>query len=96
MLLALVAVSLSWLAYISQIPDNWYGGGGAVGNRDLLGVLPAFLLLVPARRAWWVSAGGLAAAVVFLAPVLASPVAHSLRPGAHATRGAFRHFSRPS
>ena len=35
-------------------------------------------------------AGALLAAAVFLAPVLASPVAHSLRPGAHATRGAFR------
>ena len=40
--------------------------------------------------AWWVSAGSVVAAAVFLAPVLASPVAHSLRPGAHATRGAFR------
>ena len=88
--LALVAVSLSWLAYISQIPDNWYGGGGTVGNRYFLAVLPAFLFLVPSRRAWWVSAGALLGAVVFLAPVLASPVAHSLRPGAHATRGAFR------
>jgi len=88
--LALVAVSLSWLAYISQIPDNWYGGGGTVGNRYFLAVLPAFLLLVPLRRAWWVCAGAVVAAAVFLAPVLASPVAHSLRPGAHTTRGAFR------
>ena len=88
--LALVAVSLSWLAYIGQIPDNWYGGGGTVGNRYFLAVLPAFLFFVPSRRAWWVSAGALVGAAVFLAPVLASPVAHSLRPGAHATRGAFR------
>ena len=88
--LALAAISLSWLAYIWIIPDNWYGGGGTVGNRYFLGLLPAFLFLVPARRAWWV--GGVAAAVaaVLLAPLLASPVAHSLRPGEHATRGAFR------
>jgi hypothetical protein len=44
---------------------------------------------VPVRRAWWVGAGGAAAAAVFLAPVLVSPVRHSLRPGDHATRGAF-------
>ena len=88
--LALVTVSLSWLAYIWQIPDNWYGGGGTVGNRYFLGVLPVFLLLVPARRAWWVGAGAVVAAAVLLAPILASPVAHSLRPGAHATRGAWK------
>jgi hypothetical protein len=88
--LALAAVSLSWLAYIWIIPDNWYGGGGTVGNRYFLGLLPAFLFVVPSRRAWWVGAGALLGAAVFLAPVLASPVAHSLRPGAHATRGAFK------
>jgi hypothetical protein len=88
--LALVAIVLSWLAYVWVIPDNWYGGGGTVGNRYFLNLLPAFLFLVPARRAWAVAAGALAAAAVFLAPLLASPVRHSLRPGDHATRGAFR------
>jgi hypothetical protein len=87
--LALAAVCLSWVAYIWLIPDNWYGGGGTVGNRYFLAVLPAFLFFVPTRRAWWVGAGAVVAAGVFLAPVLASPVSHSLRPGAHATRGAF-------
>jgi hypothetical protein len=44
------------------------------------------------RRGWWVAVGAVVAAAAFLAPVLASPVAHSLRPGAHATRGAFGLF----
>ncbi len=88
--LALVAVGLSWLAYIWIIPDNWYGGGGTVGNRYFLNLLPAFLFLVPARRAWWVGAGAVGAAAVFLAPVLASPVRHSLRPGDHATRAVYK------
>jgi hypothetical protein len=88
--LALVAVVLSWLAYIWIIPDNWYGGGGTVGNRYFLNLLPAFLFLVPARRAGWVVAGAVAAAAVFLAPVLASPVRHSLRPGDHAIGPVFR------
>jgi hypothetical protein len=48
--LALTAVTMSWLAYIWIIPDNWYGGGGTVGNRYFLNLLPAFLFLVPARR----------------------------------------------
>jgi hypothetical protein len=88
--LAFVAVVLSWLAYLWIIPDNWYGGGGTVGNRYFLSLLPAFLFLVPARRAWWVGAGSVVGAAVFLAPVLASPVRHSLHPGDHATRAAFK------
>jgi hypothetical protein len=90
--LALVAVGLSWIAYIWIIPDNWYGGGGTVGNRYFLGLLPAFLFFVPSRRWRWLAMGAVAAFAVLLAPVLASPVAHSLRPGAHATRGPFGLF----
>jgi hypothetical protein len=88
--LALVSIVLSWLAYIWIIPDNWYGGGGTVGNRYFLNLLPAFLFLVPPLRARWVVAAAVAGAAVFLAPLLASPVRHSLRPGDHATRAAFR------
>jgi hypothetical protein len=61
-----------------------------VGNRYFLSVLPAFLFLVP-RRAWRVvAAAAVVGVAVFLAPVLAAPVHHSLRPGEHATHGAFR------
>lgn len=88
--LALVAVGLTWIAYIALIPDNWYGGGGTVGNRYFLAALPALLFVVPPRRAGTVAAAGLAAAAVFLLPALASPVRHSLRPGDHAVAGAFR------
>jgi hypothetical protein len=88
--LALAAVTMSWLAYIWIIPDNWYGGGGTVGNRYFLNLLPGFLFLVPVRRAGWVLAGAVLAFGAFLAPMLRSPVEHSLRPGDHATRGAFK------
>jgi hypothetical protein len=90
--LALLAVVLSWIAYIWIIPDNWYGGGGTVGNRYFLNLLPAFLFLVPAKGARWrfMPLAGVAGLVVFLAPVLAQPIHHSLRPGAHATGAAFR------
>ena len=88
--LALFAIVLSWLGYIALIPDNWYGGGGTVGNRYFLNLLPAFLFLVPKGRERLVAAGGLFGAAVFLAPVLASPVQHALRPGDHATRGPFK------
>jgi hypothetical protein len=88
--LALVAVLLSALAYVWIIPDNWYGGGGTVGNRYFLNVLPAFLFLVPRRREWGVALGGVALSLVFLSPVLLSPIQHSRRPGDHAIRGPFR------
>ncbi len=73
--LVLGALVASWIAYIWQIPDNWYGGGGTVGNRYFLSLLPLFLFL------------GVA---VFLWPILASPMVHSLRPGDHALRAPFR------
>jgi hypothetical protein len=88
--LALVAVALSLLAYLWIIPDDWYGGGGTVGNRYFLNVLPAFLFVVPRARAAGVVLGGLALSAVFLRGILVSPVYHSLHPGEHATRGAFR------
>jgi hypothetical protein len=85
--LALGAIVLTWIAYIQLIPDNWYGGGGTVGNRYFLSVLPAFLFLVPPSRWRWLAVPSLAWAVVFLAPVLGEPVWHSLHPGEHATAG---------
>jgi hypothetical protein len=88
--LALAGVVLSWLAYIWVIPDNWYGGGGTVGNRYFLNLLPAFLWIAPRGRTRWLAGAGLVGALVFLAPILASPVRHSRSPGEHATRGPFR------
>jgi hypothetical protein len=88
--LALRAVAAAWLGTILLIPDNWYGGGGTIGNRYLLGFVPLGLLLLPRGRgrAAAVCAGLVSA--VLLAPVLLSPIHHSLRPGEHATRAAFR------
>ena len=88
--LALSAILLSAFAYLWIIPDNWYGGGGTVGNRYFLNILPAFLFLVPRGRERWVAAGGLALAAIFLLPLLVSPVRHSRRPGDHATAGPFK------
>jgi len=87
--LALLALALSWLGYILVIPDNWYGGGGTIGNRYFLNLVPLGLLLLPRGRGGWAAAAAVVGAGL-LAPVLASPVHHSLRPGEHATRAAFR------
>jgi hypothetical protein len=88
--LALAAIVASWLAYIRVIPDNWYGGGGTIGNRYFLAVLPGFLFLVPPRRGPWLALAGLVGVGVFLAPTLVSPVKSSLEPGRHALAAPFR------
>ena len=38
--LALATLGVSWLGYILLIPDNWYGGGGAIGNRYFVNLVP--------------------------------------------------------
>jgi hypothetical protein len=89
--LALAALALSYLFYVWAIPDNWYGGGGTVGNRYFLNLLPLAVFLIPRGREWIVAAAGLAGAL-WLAPIFAAPIAHSLRPGDHAMRLPFRLF----
>ncbi len=90
--LALASLVASFLAYLWLIPDNWYGGGGTLGNRYFVNLLPLALLLVPRGRAPWVAGVGAVATAALLLPMLASPVAHSLAPGAHTTAAAFRVF----
>ncbi len=88
--LAFASLVVSWLFYLWLIPDNWYGGGGTVGNRYFLSLLPLTLFLVPRGRVWPVAVFGLVVGAPFVAPLLAAPLAHSLRPGRHATAGSYR------
>jgi hypothetical protein len=82
--LALASLAVSFLFYISMIPDNWYGGTGTLGNRYFLNLLPLALYLAPRGAERWLAAAGLAAAVVFLRGLLLEPMRHSLQPGEHA------------
>jgi hypothetical protein len=88
--LAFLALAVSWVGYIAIIPDNWYGGGGTIGNRYFLNLVPLGVLLLPRGQPAWVAAAAAAAGAVLLGPVLASPVRYSLRPGDHATVATFR------
>ena len=88
--LGLLTLLASGLAYILIIPDNWYGGAGTIGNRYFLNLVPLGLLILPARRSFWVAVGAAAITGVLLLPVLVSPVRHSLAPGAHTTTAVFR------
>jgi len=89
--LALAALVASWLFYLWEIPDNWYGGGGTIGNRYFLNLLPLFVFLLPARGPRVLAAAALGSAV-WLAPLWMHPLDHSLRPAEHATWSTFRVF----
>ncbi|HUG52236.1 MAG TPA: glycosyltransferase 87 family protein [Vicinamibacteria bacterium] len=89
--LAFAALVASWLFYIRIIPDNWYGGGGTVGNRYFLNLLPLAVLLLPRGRERVVAAGAVASAV-FLWSIWLHPLHHSVRPGDHAMSRAFGAF----
>ncbi len=88
--LALLALLASALAYMLLIPDNWYGGAGTIGNRYFVNLVPLGLIFLPRGRGPWVALGAAAASALLLAPILLSPVRHSLSPGTHTTRPAFR------
>jgi hypothetical protein len=87
--LALLALLVSALAYVLIIPDNWYGGAGAIGSRYFVNLVPLGLVLLPRKRGLWVALGAAVVTGFLLLPILASPVRHSLFPGTHATRPVF-------
>ena len=88
--LAVAALGVSFLFYIWMIPDNWYGGGGTLGNRYFLNLLPLAVFFLPAGRELVVAVAGAAVSAAFLWPLWMSPIQHSLHPGDHATVQPFR------
>jgi hypothetical protein len=88
--LALAALVTSWLFYIDRIPDNWYGGSGAVGNRYFLNLLPLALYFVPVGRVRLAAAVSALVSAVFLVPLLAHPVRSAVSPGWWTMQGAWR------
>lgn len=90
--LALATLLVSSFVYIGLIPDNWYGGGGTVGNRYFVNLLPLAFFLVPRGRETLIAAASTLAAAVWVAPLLADPIHHSRAPGDHATYAVYRIF----
>jgi hypothetical protein len=71
------------LIFVVIMPDNYAGGGGALGNRYFLPIYPFLLFLMPAKQKLknlvlcWIMAA------IFIAPILISPFFHSHYPSTH-------------
>ncbi len=88
--LAALALVASALLYIRVIPDNWYGGSGAIGNRYIINAAPLALLLVPRGRELVVALLGGLAGLAFAGPLLGAPLERSLHGGRHTLLPQFR------
>ena len=88
--LVLGAGAAEILLLVIWIPDNYFGGGGAVGNRYFVGAYGVFLFLLPpiesivAAIVPW-AVGGLFAGAIVLNPFYAS-----FNPAEHAKQGPVR------
>ena len=89
LLLSLVAIAGYFLLFIGW---NWQGGGGFVGNRYFVSVVPAFLFLVPGRIPPWTAPAGFTAAGLFVGAMVLAPFgvqrARADAAGAHPQRTA--------
>ncbi len=68
--LSLAAIAGYFLLFIGW---NWQGGGGFIGNRYFVSVVPAFLFLVPGRIPPWTLPAGFAAAGLFVGAMVLAP-----------------------
>ncbi len=74
----LLAAALSLAAFLHLRPFNFWGGGGAVGNRYFLPLYPVFWFLPRRRIGVPYLAGAAVLAGLFLAPLWLSPRAYPL------------------
>lgn len=88
--LIFMAIFAEILIYVVLMPDNYAGGGGALGNRYFLSIYPLFLFLPPSRRQMRELALCWLIAAVFIAQILVSPFFHSHYPGTHAKKLPFK------
>ncbi|UCE39777.1 MAG: hypothetical protein JSV17_09805 [Candidatus Aminicenantes bacterium] len=88
--LILLAVFAEILIFVVLMPDNYAGGGGALGNRYFLPIYPFFLFLTPIKQKkknlylCWIMVA------VFIAPILLSPFTHSHYPSTHVKKFPFK------
>ncbi len=76
----LAGIILAILCYVLLMPDNYFGGGGSLGNRYFMNIFPLFFFLGHRKRNFRFSIVPLFAAVIFLSPVYMDSLSHSASP----------------
>jgi hypothetical protein len=88
--LIFLAVFAEILIFVVLMPDNYAGGGGALGNRYFLPIYPFLLFLMPTKQKiknlylCWIMAA------IFISPVLISPFIHSHYPSTLVKKSPFK------
>jgi hypothetical protein len=77
------------LVYIIMMPDNYGGGGGSLANRYFMNIYPMFLFLPAAAIKKREIVVPWVMAVLFLAPILLTPLQTSASPSIHAKKFPF-------
>ncbi|MEA2005335.1 MAG: hypothetical protein U9O50_03635 [Acidobacteriota bacterium] len=88
--LIFAVLSAEILIYITLMPDNYAGGGGALANRYFLNIYPFFLFLIPMRRNFKEIALCWIMASIFISQILLSPFMSSHYPSTHAKKLPFK------
>ncbi|MBE0461551.1 MAG: hypothetical protein IBX60_07955 [Candidatus Aminicenantes bacterium] len=88
--LIFTVLSAEILIYITLMPDNYAGGGGALANRYFLNVYPFFLFLIPMRRNFKEIALCWIMASIFISQIFLSPFISSHYPSTHAKQLPFK------
>jgi len=88
--LIFAVLSAEILIYITLMPDNYAGGGGALANRYFLNIYPFFLFLLPMRRNFKEIALCWIMASIFISQILLSPFMSSHYPSTHAKKLPFK------
>lgn len=76
----LAGIILAILCYVLLMPDNYFGGGGSLGNRYFLNIFPLFFFLGHRQRLFRFTLVPVFAAVLFLSPVYMNSLASSAEP----------------
>ena len=76
----LAGIAMAVLCYILLMPDNYFGGGGSLGNRYFLNIFPLFFFLGYRERNYKFTLLPVLGAVIFLAPVFMDGMNQSASP----------------
>lgn len=78
------------LLMIVWLPDNYFGGGGAVGNRYFMSAYGVFLFMLPALESIGAAAAPGLVGALFTAAIVINPFFSAVQPAEHAKQGLAR------